>query len=149
MMETHTVQPDIEVTTLEGLRERGLELHRAASEGDFETVLASYRPDIVWINGPTAGPWEGRFVGVDAVANMFSEYMEFLEGSFTMDVIDVCVSDDRAISYLLERGEKDGKSFANRAVWIARLDGELIWEVQAVDLDTESLMQFWAAVAGT
>lgn len=125
-----------------------LDIHQAATDEDWATVLAAYDPDIVWTNDPGAGPWAGRFEGVDAVANMFAEYLEFLGGTFTTEVIDVCVSGDRSMSFVVERGSKDGLRYENRAVWINRFVDGLVVEVITVDLDRDAALEFWGAVAG-
>ncbi|MBX3314375.1 MAG: nuclear transport factor 2 family protein [Actinobacteria bacterium] len=143
METTTTTQTDL---SLDERRRLTLAMHEAAAVDDFDTVLATYDPGIVWINGPGAGPWAGRFEGVEAVATMFVEFMTFLEGTFTTEVVDVCVSEDRAVSLLLEHASKDGVEFENQAVWITRFDGDKVVEVTAVDLDQDGALAFWAAV---
>jgi ketosteroid isomerase-like protein len=131
---------------LEARREAALAIHRAAEAGDFETVLAAYDPGIVWVNDPGAGPWAGRFEGIEAVARMFGEYLDFLEGTFTMEVLDVCASPDRTTSFLVERATKAGRPYENRAVWITRWQGDVVVEVITVDLDRDDALEFWRSV---
>lgn len=135
-------------TTLEQRRDAMVALHEAAASEDWATVLAAYHPDIVWTNDPGAGPWAGRFEGIDALANMFGEYLEFLGGTFTQELIDVCVSEDRSMSFVIERGSKDGHLYENRAVWITRFVDGLIVEVITLDLDRDAALDFWGAVSG-
>jgi ketosteroid isomerase-like protein len=134
-------------TTLEERRQAVLAIHQAAADGDWERVLAAYDPQIVWINDPGAGPWAGRFEGIEAVSVMFGEYLAFLEGTFTQEVIDVCVSADRSMSFVVERGTKHGRHYENRAVWISRYVDGLVVEVLTVDLDRDAALEFWASVA--
>jgi ketosteroid isomerase-like protein len=142
-----TTQTNTPSTTLEERRRFTVALHEAGAAEDWDTVLAAYAPDIVWINDPGAGPWAGRFEGIDAVATMFTEYLAYLEGTFTQEIIDVCVSEDRAMTFLIERSAKNGFEFENRAVWIARFEGDKVVEVITVDLDRDDALAFWAAVA--
>lgn len=134
--------------TLDERRRAALALHRAADAGDWDRVLAAYDPAVVWVNDPGAGPWAGRFEGIDAVAQMFAEYLAFLEGTFTQEVVDVCASEDRTMSLVVERGSKHGLLYENRAVWISRYRDGLITEVLTVDLDRDAALEFWGAVAG-
>ena len=108
--------------------------------------LAAYDPGIVWVNDPGAGPWAGRFEGIEAVARMFGEYLDFLEGTFTMEVLDVCASPDRTTSFLVERATKAGRPYENRAVWITRWQGDVVVEVITVDLDRDDALEFWRSV---
>ena len=133
-------------TTLEDRRAAVLALHAASAADDWETVLAGFHPDVVWENDPGAGPWAGRFEGVDAIATMFTEYLAFLEGTFTSEVLDVCVSPERSASLVVERATKAGHVFENRAVWIWRFEDDLIVEVTTVDLDRDQALAFWASV---
>ena len=91
-------------TTLEQRRDAMVALHEAAASEDWATVLAAYHPDIVWTNDPGAGPWAGRFEGIDALANMFGEYLEFLGGTRFVDgliveVITVDLDRDAALEF--------------------------------------------------
>ena len=132
--------------TLAQRRDAVLAIHQAAADEDWDAVLAADDPEIVWINDPGAGPWAGRFEGIDAVAKMFGEYLEFLGGTFTQEVLDVCVSDDRSMSFVVERGSKGGHDYENRGVWISRYANGLVVEVITVDLDRDQALDFWAAV---
>jgi ketosteroid isomerase-like protein len=136
------------ITTLEERREAVLAVHRAADAGDWDRVLAACDPEIVWVNDPGAGPWAGRFEGVEAVATMFGEYLEFLDGTFTYEVVDVCVSAERSMSFVIERGAKGGHAYENRAVWIWRFNGGWIVDVLTVDLDRDAALEFWRSVTG-
>ena len=49
-------------------------LWRSIHAGDVEAVLASFDPNITWVNDETGGPWAGTFQGVDAVAVMSLEF---------------------------------------------------------------------------
>lgn len=144
--DAHMSDTNSTMTTLEQRREAVLGIHAAAAAGDWATVLAAYDPAIVWTNDPGAGPWAGRFEGVEAVAQMFDEYLTFLGGTFTQEVIDVCVSGDRSMSFVVERGSKDGHPYENRAVWILRHVDGLVVEVITVDLDRDAALEFWRAV---
>lgn len=137
---------DATTQTAEGLRAAALALHAASEAGDFETVLAAFDPDVVWVNDAGAGPWAGRYEGIDAVAGMFAEFLGFFEGTFVQEVVDVCTSDDRAVVVHQEWGEHGGHTFENRAVWVHRYEGGRIVEVWTFDVDRDAGAAFWAAV---
>lgn len=143
------IVPDSGPATCEQRREATIALLDAASRDDWDAVLAGYSPDVVWINPPTAGPWAGRFEGIDAVASMFAEYLAFFDGTFTQEIVDVCASPDRSVVLLVERGAKFGHTYENRALWTSRFDesGRII-EVVAVDRDLHAAESFWNAVTG-
>jgi ketosteroid isomerase-like protein len=136
-------------TTTDALQERIREaraLHAAGQAGDFDTVLAAYDPQVVWTNDAAAGPWAGRVEGIDAVAEMFTEFLTFFDGTFTQELLDVCVSADRTVTLLREVGVKDGHRFDNRAVWVDRYAGGRIVEVTTLDIDRADAERFWEAV---
>ena len=138
-------------TTTDVLQERIREarrLHDAGQAGDFDTVLAAYDPQVVWTNDAAAGPWAGRVEGIDAVAEMFAGFLAFFDGTFTQELLDVCVSADRTVTLLHEMGTKDGHRFDNRAVWVDRYVGGRIVEVTTLDLDRADAEGFWEAVGG-
>lgn len=136
-----------ETTDLQARLDAVLALHTAVDADDWETVLAAFDPAVVWTNDPGAGPWAGRFEGIDALATMFTEYLTFLGGSFTTEVLDVCVSAERSMSFIVERGTKSGHDYENRAVWILRWVDGLVVDVITVDLDRDDALEFWHAVA--
>ncbi len=76
---------------------------------------------------------------------MFGEYLQFLDGTFTQEVVDVCVSADRSMSFVIERGSKGGHEYENRAVWVCRFADDRIVEVLTVDLDRDAALEFWAS----
>ena len=121
-------------------------LHAAGQAGDFETVLASFDPDVVWTNDAGAGPWAGRTEGIDAVAEMFAGFLTFFEGTFNQELLDVCASSERTVTLLRELGVKDGHQFDNRAVWVHRYAGDCIVEVTTLDIDRDAVVRFWEAV---
>jgi ketosteroid isomerase-like protein len=138
-----------DTTTTDVLQERIREaraLHAAAQAGDFEPVLAGYDPHVVWTNDAAAGPWAGRIEGIDAVTEMFVGFLTFFEGTFTQELLDVCVSADRTVLLLREMGVKAGHSFDNRAVYVLRHAGDRIAEVTTLDLDRADAVRFWEAV---
>ncbi len=152
-METTTATADPrrsshELPTAEDRRVATINLLRAALDEDWDTVLATYSPDIVWMNPVTAGPWAGRFEGIEAVATMFAEYTAFFEGSFAPEVIDVCASPERSVALVVERGVKAGHVYENRAMWTSLFDDDgRIIEVVTVDRDLESAKAFWDSVS--
>jgi ketosteroid isomerase-like protein len=47
---------------------------------------------------------------------------------------------------MIERGDKDGHHFENRAAWVSRYEGDRIVEVTTHDLDGAATRAFWDAV---
>lgn len=77
---------------------------------------------------------------------MFGEYLEFLDGTFTHEVVDVCVSAERSMSFVIERGAKGGHAYENRAVWVWRFNGGRIVDALTVDVDRDAALEFWRSV---
>lgn len=114
--------------------------------GDVEAVLASFDPEITWVNDETAGPWAGTFQGVDAVAGMVLEFQLFFGGTFAQEVIDLATSSRRIVSIIRETATKDGHAFANDSVWIAEIVHGRTTSMHTLSLDPEPARRFWAAV---
>jgi ketosteroid isomerase-like protein len=115
--------------------------------GDLQPTLDWVHDDVVWTNDIGAGPWAKEIRGKDRVLEMQGWWMEFFEGNFKHELIDVCASDDHVAEILREVGEKDGHVFDNRAVYLFELDDDgKVVNVRTLDMDRQNIEEFWAAV---
>ena len=121
-------------------------LWRSIHAGDVEAVLASFDPNITWVNDETGGPWAGTFQGVDAVAGMVLEFQLFFDGTFAQEVIDIATSGRRIVSLVRESATKHDHEFANESIWIAEIVDGRTNSMHTLSFDPEPARTFWAAV---
>ena len=113
-------------------------------QGDYAPGIDLSADDIVWENGPGAGPWH-RAHGKDDLALMIMEFAGSLGDTFHQDGRCVYADDRVAISLIHETGTApSGDQFDNLAVYTyrARPDGK-VDRVWTVDLDAEHCEAFW------
>lgn len=133
-------------TTPAQLAEAARALWDSIHAGDVEAVLASFDPDITWVNDESGGPWAGTFQGVDAVAGMVLEFQMFFDGTFAQEVIDIATSGRRIVSVIRETATKGGHAFVNDSVWIAEVVDGRTTAMHTLSLDSAPARRFWAAV---
>ena len=89
-------------------------------QGDYVSSFDLGADDIVWENGPGAGPWH-RARGKDDLALMLMEFAGSLGDTFHQDGRCVYADDRVAISLIRETGTApSGDQFDNLAVFISR-----------------------------
>src|SRR5436853_2243426 len=69
--------------------------YEAITTADIPWMAEHTADDVVFHQGghfPTAGTYHGR----DAMFGHFMDFMTLVEGKFTLDLVDILVSDDRA-----------------------------------------------------
>jgi ketosteroid isomerase-like protein len=122
----------------------------AVRQGDYAPTFDLYADDIVYENGPGAGPWH-HARGKDDLALMLAEFAGSLDGTFHQDGRCIYADDRTAICLIHETGTApSGDRFDNLAVYTIRLrpDGQAdrVW---TVDLDAELCEVFWQKNPGT
>ena len=116
----------------------------AIRQGDYAPSFDLYADDIVWENGPGAGPWH-RARGKDDLALMLMEFATSLGGTFHQDGRCIYADERTAICLIHETGTAPGgDQFDNLAVYALRLrpDGQ-VDRAWTVDLDAEHCEAFW------
>jgi len=118
----------------------------AINAADVPWLQAHTHDDVVFHQGghfPTAGVYEGR----DALFGHFMEFMQLVEGKFSMELHDVLANDDHAVLLVAVTIGKGGRelTFNETHVWHIR-DG-LAVEMWAIPVDPYAVDEFFAAVA--
>src|SRR3954452_18719104 len=103
----------------------------AMARADIPWMQEHTAPDVVSRQGgrfPTAGTYKGR----DAMFGHFMEFMTLVDGKFTLDLIDVLASDERAAAVLSVTIEYEGRQLRFDEVHLWRLDGNKLVEMHAL-----------------
>ena len=119
------------------------EAYRAMSTGDIPWLEAHTHPDVVFYQGgrfPTAGTYKGR----DALFAHFMEFMQLVDGNFSIELHDVLANDDHVVALIGVTIGKEGRelTFDEAHVWHIR-DG-LMTQMWAVPQDPYVVDEFFA-----
>jgi len=125
--------------------ERTQAIWDALAAGDPGPAFEINSDDVVFDNGPGAGPWrhtEGKAEFVDMTMAFFPLFGE----SFRQEATCIFANEQFTIALVAETGEhaESGDVFDNRAVYVSRIgaDGK-VDHVWTVDLDSEAMDRFW------
>jgi ketosteroid isomerase-like protein len=119
------------------------EVWDAVARGELADPDA-FTDNIVFENGPGAGPWR-VIEGKEAFFIFTMQFLPFFKGTWHQGGRCIYADDRCTISIVHETGTgPDGDAFDNMAVWITRIDdGDKIDRIWTVDLDQESVTDFW------
>lgn len=125
--------------------ERTQTVWNALQAGDFATALDSNSDDVIFENGPGAGPWR-RTEGKEAFVDMSLKFIPIF--GETWDQVGTCIfaNEQFAVTLVAETGThaESGDTFDNRAIYVSRFEedgkADRVW---TVDLDSEDMEQFW------
>jgi ketosteroid isomerase-like protein len=141
MNETWTRNEPAEVTRVQTVWD-------ALLAGDFATVLESNADNVIYENGPGAGPWR-RTDGKDEFVDMAMKFVPLFGDTWKQVGTCIFANDQFAVTLVAETGTHaaTGEAFDNRAVYMSRFDKEgktdRVW---TVDLDSEAMEAFWERV---
>ncbi len=116
-------------------------LYGAYLEGDVGTVMAAFAPEVRWHNSgydPTAGTLEG----IDAVMGYLAaqDHMD----DFSLEVIDILASADRAAVIARSSGRRGNRRLDNDFVQLIRVEEGRVVEVWNYMWDQRALAEFMA-----
>ncbi len=117
----------------------------AVLAGDFSVALDAQNDDVVFENGPGAGPWR-RTEGKDAFVDMAMNFIPLFGDTWKQVGTCIFANDQFAVTLVAETGTHaaSGDVFDNRAIYVSRFakDGtnDRVW---TVDLDSEDMEAFW------
>src|SRR3954464_8885107 len=108
--------------------------YEAITAADIPWMAEHTVDDVVFHQGgrfPTAGTYKGR----DAMFGHFMEFMTLVEGKFTLDLVDILVSEERAAVVLSVTIGYQGRELRFDEVHLWRLDGETVLEMHALPFE--------------
>lgn len=111
--------------------------------GDFEGFLALHTEDVV-MHVPGQSLVAGDHVGRDGIAAVFQREMAMLDAPPEMVPLDDLGSDDHAASVVIQRMQRNGRSYEGLQVVIARVRDGLLSEVWFRPQDQGSFDDFFA-----
>ena len=113
--------------------------------GDFATALDSNSDDVIFENGPGAGPWR-HTEGKDDFVAMAMQFIPIFGETWKQVGTCIFANEQFSVTLVAETGNHavSGDEFDNRAIYISRFDKdgktERVW---TVDLDSEDMERFW------
>jgi ketosteroid isomerase-like protein len=117
----------------------------ALDAGDFATALDSNTDNVIFENGPGAGPWR-RTHGKNEFVEMSMQFIPTFGDTWKQVGTCIFANEQFAVTLVAETGRhaESGDAFDNRAIYVTRFadDGrtERVW---TVDLDSEDMERFW------
>jgi ketosteroid isomerase-like protein len=117
----------------------------AVARGDVATMHAALHEDFVNLNDIGAGPWR-ECHGRDAFFAFFGQFVEYLEGTFAQEIMDVLGYDDHVVAIVHETAIRLGHVFDNRAVYLLKIVDGRWTSLRTMDMDHESINRFWDGV---
>jgi ketosteroid isomerase-like protein len=103
----------------------------AFAKGDIDALRSLLDPDVVW-HQPGRSVLAGDHRGADAVLGFFATTMQLTAGSFRAEPHDVIAGDQHVVGLHLARGERQGRTFADRQVLVVHVrDGKIaeVWDI--------------------
>ncbi len=127
--------------------ERAQAVWDAFAAGDPMPAIESQAENVVFDNGPGAGPWS-HTEGQPAFLEMMAGFIPLFGESFHQVGTCVFANEQFSITLVAETGThgESGDTFDNRAIYVSRLDADgKANHVWTVDLDSEDMEAFWRA----
>ena len=119
----------------------------ALASGDPGPAIEGQAENIVFDNGPGAGPWR-HTEGQPAFLEMIGSFFPLFGESFKQTGVCVFANEQFSVTLVSETGTHgtSGDMFDNRAIYVSRLDSDGKTDhVWTVDLDSEDMESFWQA----
>lgn len=117
--------------------------YEARARGDFEALAQLLHEDVVWrVSGRSliAGTYRGR----DAVLGYSQRRQRLAGGTFTIEVHDILVNDERALVVATGRAARKGISHEWRAHGLYRFRDERISECRVLPEDQYAFDEIWS-----
>ncbi|MCG8590080.1 MAG: nuclear transport factor 2 family protein [Proteobacteria bacterium] len=114
----------------------------AISSGDVDAVTGTLSEDIVW-HVATPGRFAGDHVGLEKALEYLASIGELVD-EFDARLVDVLVSEDRALLLCRVRAQREGKQLDMDFQFLARLQDDRIVELWTLPHDPGAAGAFWA-----
>jgi len=118
--------------------------YAAIAQADVPWIVEHTHPDVVFFQGgrfPTAGRYEGR----DALLGHFMEFMQLVEGNFSIELHDVLANDDHIAALIAVKIGKDGRELVFNEAHVWHVKDGLMTEMWALPVDPYTVDEFFAA----
>ncbi|MGH3135798.1 MAG: nuclear transport factor 2 family protein [Gaiellaceae bacterium] len=102
-----------------------------------------FAEDAVW-NVPGSGVMAGIYRGRDEIFRFLARLPKETDGTYSSELVDVLVSEDRAAALYRARGTRHGRTLELDQVLLFTIEGGLVRTVLALPSDPEAFESFWA-----
>jgi ketosteroid isomerase-like protein len=115
----------------------------ALLSGDFPAFLALHSEDVV-MHVPGTGPLAGDHYGREGVAAIFQRELSMLDAPPEMVPLDDLGSDDHAGAVMIQRMQRNGRSYEGLQLVLARVSGGQLAEVWFRPEDQRAFDEFFS-----
>jgi uncharacterized protein len=119
------------------------QVDEALLSGDFPAFLALHSEDVV-MHVPGNGPLAGDHYGREGVAAIFQRELSMLDAPPEMVPLDDLGSDDHAGAVIIQRMQRNGRSYEGLQLILARVSDGLLAEVWFRPEDQRAFDEFFA-----
>lgn len=102
-----------------------------------------FAEDAVW-SVPGRGVMAGVYEGREAIFRFLAKLPKETGGTYSSELIDVLVSDERAAALYRARGSRLGRTLELDQVLLFRIEDGLVRRVLALPSDPDAFEAFWA-----
>jgi ketosteroid isomerase-like protein len=102
-----------------------------------------FAEDAVW-SVPGSGAMAGIYRGRDQIFRFLARLPKETEGTYSSELVDVLVSDERAAALYRARGTRHGRTLELDQVLLFEIEAGLVRGVLALPSDAEAFEAFWA-----
>lgn len=117
--------------------------YEAFGKGDMDTLNELFTDDIAW-HTPGRSPIAGDLKGKQEVFAFFAKLVELSGGTFKLEVHDILANDEHGVALSVATGQRNGKSFEDRAVNVFHLRDGKVTEFWAHPGDQYVVDDFWS-----
>ena len=118
--------------------------YAAFASGDMEALQKEYlTPDVVW-HSVGRNPLAGDAVGIEEVMANFKKTFELSGGTFSIEIHDCVANDEHGVVLGTSRGERNGRTLAQRYMHAAHFRDGKISESWVYPEDQYANDEFWS-----
>ena len=95
-------------------------MYGAINAGDVDAFVAEFTSDAIWHGGGA------DITGPQALGTLIEQLREASAGTLQVELHDVLANDDHAVALQITRAEREGRSLADRVIYVFHLrDGRI------------------------
>ena len=119
------------------------EIFAAFARKEGFALRGLFAEDAVW-SVPGRGVMAGVYEGREAIFRFLAKLPKETGGTYSSELIDVLVSDERAAALYRARGSRLGRTLELDQVLLFRIEDGLVRRVLALPSDPDAFEAFWA-----